>query len=126
MPARPLPGGEAGSEQRTGSQTLPERVRGQCQHDRRRAGQRDGGALQEPVNRQCRRGGRAARLLLVLLAGAPGVGRRPATANPAAAATGTRAGRIPVAWAAAQASGSRCSPATMSSAPAAAANQICR
>src|SRR6185312_4883963 len=51
---------------------------------------------------------------------------RPAATNAATAAIGTSDSQISASWASAHASGSRCSPAMMSSTPAAAANQLCR
>ena len=58
------------------------------------AGQRDGRAFQEAVDRQRRRRACAAGLLSVFLAAAPGAGGRPAAVKAPAAAIGTRAGRI--------------------------------
>ena len=73
QPAR-HPAARLAAEQRPGGQAFSERVCGQCQRDRGRSCQRDGGALQEPVDRQCRRRARAAGLLLMFLAAAPGAG----------------------------------------------------
>ena len=63
-----------GAEQRPGGQAFPERVHGQCDRDRRGSGQRDGGSLQEAVDRQRRRRAGAAGMLVAFLAAAPGAG----------------------------------------------------
>ncbi len=73
QPAR-HPAARLATEQRPGRQAFPERVRGQRQRDHGRAGQRDGGALQETVDREGRRRARAGGSLPVFLAAAPAAG----------------------------------------------------